>query len=33
MTDAEKLQKLSEELQQRHEALDEAYEKWVELQE
>ncbi len=33
MTDAGRLQSLSEELQQRHEALDETYEKWLELQE
>ena len=33
MTDAGRLQKLSDSLQDAHRALDEAYEKWVELQE
>ena len=33
MTDAARLQKLSDALAQKHQALDEAYEKWVELQE
>ena len=33
MTDAARLQKLSDALAQKHQALDDAYEKWVELQE